>query len=233
MNHIKSVAEPLCSEINQIKVDRLLEAVRKTYNGFNLFLSKKLDFSIKEQEKDYRQKEEEIEILQGKNEAQKNEIRRLHDLFDLITERSGALAKEVRREILSRAYILEEKKYLDELQVLHDDKKNPKTLLTCFNDLGIIANFLANIAQEKSGKTSGNCWTQNRAPTMRTPIIDKMQLLVAHVTAFIETVSVQSDVSGETIRYVHFRLTFTVALNIVLYCGKPNSICFAINCLKV
>ena len=56
-------------------------------------------------------------VCVGKNKSLKEEINRLHELVDIIAERGGSLAKEVSREILSRAYILEEKKYLDEMQV--------------------------------------------------------------------------------------------------------------------
>ncbi len=207
MNQVKAATEPLCTDLPRKQLDKLFDIFRRSYNHVHVFANKKLEFTLKEQENDFQQREEEINYLEGKNKSLKEEINRLHELVDIIAERGGSLAKEVSREILSRAYILEEKKYLDEMQVVHVDKKNPKTLITCFNHLGTIANFLASVANDKARKGSifdsfDNSVGSNgtRFGTNGVPINEKIKKLVQLVTDFIEKVSVKSEVSGEMVR---------------------------------
>ena len=66
MNQVKAASEPLCADLPRKQLDKLFDIFRRSYNNVHVFANKKLEFTLKEQENDFQQREEEINYLEGK-----------------------------------------------------------------------------------------------------------------------------------------------------------------------
>ena len=120
--------------------DRLLKTYKKSIPNVQRFFETKLEVNLQDQEMEFQEKEKEILDLENKVSTAGTETDAMKQLLDQCVERVRAVGSEVKRSYVSRSFLREERRCLEELYncAALEEKHEPVISTFCDNIHAII-----------------------------------------------------------------------------------------------